>query len=98
MTAPRYYGTQAWKRLRLRVLERDRFRCVICGGPAKVVDHVTSLANGGTNAPSNLRSLCPRCDRAVKEDASGKRRSGGIVSGCDAQGRPIDRNHWWNHR
>ena len=35
MTAPRYYGTQAWKRLRLRVLERDRFRCVICGGPAK---------------------------------------------------------------
>ena len=98
MTRSRFHGSSAWKALRLRVLERDHWRCRICGGKANTADHIVSLRNGGMNVLSNLRALCPRCDRAVKEGASGRRRSGGIVAGCDAQGRPIDRNHWWNHR
>ena len=91
----RYHGSASWKRLRLRALERDQFRCVLCGRPAKTVDHIVSRRNGGEDTLANLRSLCRACDNQIKEDASGKRRSGGVVSGCDAQGRPIDKNHPW---
>lgn len=97
MTRTRYHGSAAWKALRLKCLERDRWRCQICGGRADIADHITSLRNGGMNVLSNLRSLCPRCDRSIKERAGGQRSRGGIAPGCDAQGRPIDKGHWWNH-
>ena len=92
----RFQGTAEWRRLRLSALERDGFLCVLCHRAAKVVDLVTSVRNGGTNALSNLRSLCVSCDNALKENHAGVRRSSGIVRGCDETGRPIDRAHWWN--
>ena len=93
----RYHGTAEWKRLRLCALERDGFKCVLCGRPAKVADHVVSRLDGGADTLANLRSLCTRCDNAIKEDHTGKRRSRGVISGCDAQGNPLDPRHPWRN-
>jgi 5-methylcytosine-specific restriction enzyme A len=62
----RGYGS-AWRALRLRILARDNHRCVLCGAKATDVDHITPKSQGGTDHPSNLRSLCKRCHRAKTE-------------------------------
>lgn len=55
--------------LRYKVLNRDRFRCVICGrSPAKDpnielhVDHIFPWSKGGQNTEENLRTLCFDCN------------------------------------
>lgn len=57
------------KRLRFEVLRRDRFRCYYCGargnettGAGLVIDHVTPVALGGTDDPSNLVASCGDCN------------------------------------
>lgn len=40
------------------VRERDWHVCRICGEPAKEVDHIQEVADGGDNRPSNLQLLC----------------------------------------
>lgn len=56
-------GTQRWKRLRLRVLDRDDKICAYCGGEADTVDHVISRADGGdTWDMENLVAACKRCN------------------------------------
>jgi 5-methylcytosine-specific restriction enzyme A len=66
----RFYGTQAWKRIRSEVLKRDGHRCTAsdCRTPSGglggrlVVDHIIERRNGGADHISNLRTLCPSCD------------------------------------
>jgi hypothetical protein len=55
--------------LRFRVLQRDRFRCVLCGAsPASGspyplhVDHVRPWSKGGKTVEHNLRTLCQPCN------------------------------------
>lgn len=53
--------------LRYDILKRDEFRCVICGASSKDgahlhVDHIIPIAKGGKSVPSNLRTLCERCN------------------------------------
>lgn len=44
---------------RLRVYERDGFKCVTCGTSEDLtLDHVVALANGGTDEESNLQTMC----------------------------------------
>lgn len=55
-----------WAELRLRVLERDGYRCRKCGANLRgvfyrEVHHIIPLARGGTNLLSNLISLCSCC-------------------------------------
>lgn len=61
------------KKLRLLILERDGYRCRLCGRTAKdtklEVDHITPVAKGGTDSLSNLRTLCIDCNRG-KSDLS----------------------------
>lgn len=57
-----------WQRIRETVLERDDYRCHVCGGPgADTADHLTSRANGGSDALSNLAAIHdrtpPHCHR-----------------------------------
>lgn len=52
----------AWAPTRRYVLLRDNHRCQECGGPGNVVDHITPIAHGGTDHPSNLRALCAACN------------------------------------
>lgn len=54
------------KRLRYEILRRDRFTCRYCGASAPDapmrVDHVTPVALGGTDHPSNLVAACEPCN------------------------------------
>jgi hypothetical protein len=55
---------------RFAILERDGFRCRICGASPHGddttivlhVDHITPRSKGGTNDPSNLWALCYECN------------------------------------
>ncbi len=51
-----------------RILERDAHRCYLrgsdCIGNATEVDHIRSLARGGTDTDDNKAAICPPCHRA----------------------------------
>ena len=56
-------------KLRLRVLTRDKFRCVLCGrtpainlGTVLHIDHIVPFPNHGPTVESNLRTLCEQCN------------------------------------
>lgn len=64
-TDPRRTGR--WKRVRLDVLARDGYVCMIrgprCTRVATAVDHVIPLAHGGEPFdPLNLRAACAACN------------------------------------
>lgn len=78
-TTARGYGWQ-WQQLRLRILQRDAYRCQLCKRagrltPARDVDHIVSKAewlrvNGsldGVDDPAQLQSLCKPCHDAKSE-------------------------------
>ena len=53
--------------LRYDIFQRDGFRCQICGctqrdGVTLHVDHIIPVSKGGKSVPSNLRTLCDRCN------------------------------------
>lgn len=71
------------KRLRYEVLKRDNHTCRYCGaagdGVKLTIDHVTPVALGGSDSPSNLATACFDCnigksstapDEALVEDVS----------------------------
>lgn len=53
-------------RLRFKILERDGFRCVYCGATAQdgklAVDHIISVAEGGSDDEANLATACEQCN------------------------------------
>jgi 5-methylcytosine-specific restriction endonuclease McrA len=63
-------------KLRLRVLTRDQFRCVLCGrtpalnpGAVLHVDHIVPFSSDGPTTEANLRTLCERCNWGKGADA-----------------------------
>lgn len=53
--------------LRYEILQRDRFRCVLCGcsaedGVTLHVDHIQPVSKGGKTTRDNLRTLCESCN------------------------------------
>lgn len=50
-----------WSDLRVKVLKRDKRKCVLCGNEGNEVDHIVELDRGGNNKLSNLRNLCHEC-------------------------------------
>jgi len=64
---PIKYRTPIPKKVRFRVLRRDRYRCRLCGltaddGVQLEVDHKVPVAKGGRNSESNLWTLCQPCN------------------------------------
>jgi HNH endonuclease len=54
--------------VRWSILSRDGRRCVVCGSSASdgatlEIDHIVSVAHGGTDSAENLRTLCFDCNR-----------------------------------
>ena len=69
------HHTPAWRRLRRRVLTRDRHTCHDCRrqGLGRVeVHHVKALQFGGTDDLENLTVLCYDCHRA-RHASAGRR-------------------------
>ncbi len=65
------------KRLRFEILRRDNHTCRYCGRPAPevklTVDHVTPVALGGGDEPSNLVAACSDCNggkSSIPQDAT----------------------------
>jgi hypothetical protein len=64
----RQTGRAVGKRLRFRVLERDKHTCQVCGrsrekhGIALVIDHKVAYSNGGETVYENLQALCEDCN------------------------------------
>lgn len=55
------------KKLRYEILERDHYKCAICGRSANDgiilhVDHIIPISKGGETIPSNLQTLCEDCN------------------------------------
>lgn len=63
----RGYGSK-WDKLRKQILKRDQHLCQVClekgiYTKARQVDHKTPKAEGGTDDPNNLQSICIPCHR-----------------------------------
>ena len=72
----RGYGKE-WDKIRRRILVRDKHLCQPClrkgvVSPATSVDHITPKAQGGTDDPNNLQSICPACREAKDAVDRGK--------------------------
>ena len=51
-----------FKKQRLRVLARDNWTCIYCGGPANEADHIIAKVKGGDDSMENLVSACRMCN------------------------------------
>lgn len=61
-TTEQGYG-HYWRKVRARILVRDRWRCRYCGGRAGEVDHVVPIDAGGARYDErNLVAACKRCN------------------------------------
>ncbi|HEX6465022.1 MAG TPA: HNH endonuclease signature motif containing protein [Vicinamibacterales bacterium] len=63
------------RQLRRAILERDGYRCQICGVPVVEddveIDHVVPLSRGGDSSPANLQAACARCNRRKSNHVAG---------------------------
>lgn len=103
----RFYDKQAWRRLRKAIVVRDGYRCTVChayvgGVGAARVDHVRTIKDAPARAldPSNLRTLCTKCDaQGHAERGPGRRhtttRQERFRYGYDENGLPRDPQHEW---
>lgn len=55
-------STRRWRKIRIRILRRDGYRCAICGKRANHVDHIRLRSQNGGDHPNNLRVLCKKCN------------------------------------
>lgn len=76
--SPNRLRGRPWRRLRAQVLSEEPF-CRLCtergaitiASRSIVCDHITALADGGTNDRSNLQGLCGAChDEKTAEEAA----------------------------
>jgi 5-methylcytosine-specific restriction endonuclease McrA len=58
---------EQWREIRQFVYERDGGLCQHCGNLTHFdechIHHVLELSEGGTNHPSNLKTLCKKCHK-----------------------------------
>lgn len=53
-------------RLRSAILERDKYRCVLCKRQDNLeVDHIVPVSRGGQTRYSNGRTLCKKCNTGI---------------------------------
>ncbi|MHA3115262.1 HNH endonuclease [Acinetobacter sp. ANC 4635] len=58
-------GGRPWRRLKESIHARDGYTCQLCGRVTHQLecDHKINTAQGGTDDPSNLWSLCVECHK-----------------------------------
>lgn len=95
------------RRLRFEILKRDRHTCRYCGASAPDValhvDHVTPVALGGSDEPTNLVTACKDCnlgksatspDAATVQDVAKDAIRWARAIRLAAQEREESRQHW----
>lgn len=62
-------------KLRETVKERDLYTCCMCGNSITKepnllleIDHIIPVSKGGKTIPSNLQTLCWKCNRSINGD------------------------------
>lgn len=62
-------------KIRLKVLQRDNLRCVLCGNSPAInlgtvlhIDHILPYSKGGKTTSDNLRTLCVKCNWGKGDD------------------------------
>ena len=60
-------GSEQYRLLRERVLERDGWRCQLCGSPGNLQVHHRKSRRLGDDSAQNLITLCIDCHRAEHE-------------------------------
>ena len=99
-----FYLTPTWRALRIRVLKRDNFRCVVCGADVSAVgsarvDHIKPRSTHPQLSLDywNLRTLCTLHDsqahRERQRGGGGERIERFVVPGSDGDGWPIGRRN-----
>jgi len=66
-------STPRWRRTRAAILDRDRWRCQLCGRPATTVGHIRARRDGGDDRWSNLRAECAPCNYRGGADMTNSR-------------------------
>lgn len=68
------------------ILKRQKFRCAECRSSVRSrkcrhVDHIMPLSLGGSNWPSNLQVLCPKCNlrKGAKDPITYARTQGRLI-------------------
>ena len=55
--------------LRLTVIDRDNYNCVVCGSRRRLeVHHIMPRSKGGGDNKENLVTLCYKCHNEVEEE------------------------------
>ena len=62
-----YRATSHWKKIRIKVLQRDAYTCAYCGDVANEVDHVYPKVKGGEDTLDNLVAACRTCNIKKKD-------------------------------
>ena len=63
MSALRDSGsTSRWRKIRQRIINRDRGLCQMCSNEGDSVDHIVPRSQGGTDDDDNLQLLCRSCN------------------------------------
>lgn len=92
----RGYGT-AWDKLRKVILTRDKHLCQPCMKkgrvtPARTVNHIKPKAQGGTDDPDNLESICDPChaEETARQSAEAQGRTYRTCKPFGIDGWPVD--------
>jgi hypothetical protein len=86
-----FYSSATWRRLRAECLRRHPVCATAgCGRFSVVADHIVPRSRGGTDTQDNLTGRCLTCHNSRRGTAEPRLR------GCDAEGNPLDRGHWWH--
>lgn len=82
MTAAEYYkylNSKLWKVKRAQRLQRDGYRCAICGTGKNLQVHHITYDDLGSESIENLLTLCKRCHEQVHESDLAKKSKAATV-------------------
>jgi len=79
----KFYHSARW--IKIRSLQLKKFPlCIECGQPAKIVDHIEEIRDGGDRySLENLQSMCISCHN--RKTAKAKSQRGGGVKSLESE-------------